>query len=260
SIIAARDFGWISFEDTIMRIKCTLTTLEKMEKFRGHLYNWYETDTLKPLLPTYVSTVDSGNLAGHLITLSSALSEWAEVPDAFLQSNLDGLFDISNILEEILKEIPDNLKFLYPFHQQIKEHIAHFHNSVSELKAKSETVMNISRLSITARNIVQLINELDKIIQTKESAHMLSWAKCLIENCEAYNHDITNNYNIKELCKELNTLSEKARQIALDMKFDFLEQSEHQLLSIGYRVQENKLDESCYDLLASEARLSSLFA
>ncbi|WP_438752157.1 GH36-type glycosyl hydrolase domain-containing protein [Bartonella rochalimae] len=260
SIIAARDFGWISFEDTITRIKCTLNTLEKMEKFRGHLYNWYETDTLKPLLPTYVSTVDSGNLAGHLITLSSALNEWAEVPDAFLQSDLDGLLDISNILEEILKEIPDNLKFLHPFPQQIKEHIAHFHHSVSELKAKSATVMNISHLSITARNIVHLINELNKIIQTKESAHMLSWAKCLVENCEAYNHDITNNYDIKELCKELNTLSEKARQIALDMKFDFLEQTERQLLSIGYRVQENKLDESCYDLLASEARLSSLFA
>ncbi|MBB5073835.1 hypothetical protein HNQ69_000961 [Bartonella callosciuri] len=52
----------------------------------------------------------------------------------------------------------------------------------------------------------------------------------------------------------------KARQIAFDMKFDFLEQTERHLLAIGYRVQENKLDESCYDLLVSEARLTSLFA
>ncbi|WCR55609.1 MAG: Cyclic beta-1 2-glucan synthase [Bartonella clarridgeiae] len=260
SIIAARDFGWISFEDAITRIKCTLSTLEKMEKFRGHLYNWYETDTLKPLLPTYVSTVDSGNLAGHLITLASALSEWAETPDTFLQSDLDSLFDVNNILEETLKEIPDNLNILYPLRQQIKEHIANFHHSVSALKTKSKTVTNITRLSITARNIVHLINELDKTIQTKESAHMLSWAKCLVETCEAHKHDITSDYDIKELCKKLNILSEKARQIAFDMKFDFLEQTERQLLSIGYRVQENKLDESCYDLLASEARLASLFA
>lgn len=85
SIIAARDFGWIGFEETITRIECTLRSLTKMEKFRGHLYNWYETDTLRPLLPTYVSTVDSGNLAGHLVTLSSALSEWAEKPHLFFK-------------------------------------------------------------------------------------------------------------------------------------------------------------------------------
>ncbi|EJF80301.1 cyclic beta-1,2-glucan synthetase [Bartonella doshiae] len=85
SIIAARNFGWIGFAEAITRIECTLRSLEKMEKFRGHLYNWYETDTLKPLLPTYVSTVDSGNLAGHLVTLSSALSEWAEKPHLFFK-------------------------------------------------------------------------------------------------------------------------------------------------------------------------------
>ncbi|WP_375669245.1 hypothetical protein, partial [Bartonella sp. MR168JLCBS] len=89
--IAARDFGWISFEEAITRVECTLNSLAKMEKFRGHLYNWYETDTLKPLLPTYVSTVDSGNLAGHLVTLSSALSEWAKTPHIFLQSDRMGL-------------------------------------------------------------------------------------------------------------------------------------------------------------------------
>ncbi|EJF80302.1 cyclic beta-1,2-glucan synthetase [Bartonella doshiae] len=64
----------------------------------------------------------------------------------------------------------------------------------------------------------------------------------------------------KNYIKKLNTLAVKARQIAFDMKFDFLEQPKRHLLSIGYRVQENKLDESCYDLLASEARLASLFA
>ncbi|WP_182480093.1 GH36-type glycosyl hydrolase domain-containing protein [Bartonella chomelii] len=261
STIAARDFGWISFKDAITRIKRTLSTLEKMEKFRGHLYNWYETDTLKPLLPTYVSTVDSGNLAGHLVTLSSALNEWAQTPDMFLQSDPAGLLDVSDILEETLKEIPDNQHFSCSLYQQIEEHIVYFRRVVSTFKEKTETVTSYTiNFPLLARDIALLTEELDKKIQTIESAHALSWAKCLVETCEAHHHNITYDYDVEKLHKQLNTLATKARQIAFDMKFDFLEQPERQLLSIGYRVQENKLDESCYDLLASEARLSSLFA
>ncbi|MDA4808015.1 DUF3131 domain-containing protein, partial [Enterobacter hormaechei] len=91
STVAARDFGWIGFNETLTRIDDTLSTLEKMEKYRGHLYNWYETTTLRPLLPLYVSSVDSGNLAGHLVALSSALEKWAEAPSVYLQSDLDGI-------------------------------------------------------------------------------------------------------------------------------------------------------------------------
>jgi len=64
SIVSERDFGWISLTEAVYRISRTLHTVGLMEKH--HLYNWYETDTLCPLKPLYVSTVDSGNLAGHL--------------------------------------------------------------------------------------------------------------------------------------------------------------------------------------------------
>ncbi|MGO4838051.1 hypothetical protein AB4144_37975, partial [Rhizobiaceae sp. 2RAB30] len=67
SIISARDFGWISLANTIERLDQTLSVLEKMDRDRGHLYNWYDTKTLHPLYPRYISAVDSGNLAGHLI-------------------------------------------------------------------------------------------------------------------------------------------------------------------------------------------------
>ena len=50
----------------------------RLERHRGHFYNWYETRTLKPLLPLYVSSVDSGNLAGHLLTLAAGLRELAD--------------------------------------------------------------------------------------------------------------------------------------------------------------------------------------
>lgn len=261
SIIAARDFGWISSEETITRIEHTLNTLKKMEKFRGHLYNWYETDTLKPLFPTYVSTVDSGNLAGHLITLSSSLREWAKAPRIFLQSNLTGLLDVSDIFEEILKEIPNNQSVLCPLLEHIRKHIANFHHSVSILIEKPETItFQTTNLLLTAHDLVRLTYELNQKIQTTESAQTLAWAKCILETCEVYNHDAISNCDTEKLHRELTTLADKARKIAFDMQFDFLECPERQLLSIGYRVQENKLDESCYDLLASEARLSSLFA
>ncbi|WP_375682587.1 MULTISPECIES: GH36-type glycosyl hydrolase domain-containing protein [unclassified Bartonella] len=261
SIIAARDFGWIGFEETITRIECTLRSLTKMEKFRGHLYNWYETDTLRPLLPTYVSTVDSGNLAGHLVTLSSALSEWAEKPPLFFQSDREGLSDVLAILEETVREIPDHQPSLRSLRQKIEENITRFHDSVFTFLEQENTVpSHIIDLSLAAHDIVHLVGELDHKIQTIESAGALSWAKCLIDTCNAHHNDATAHCDTEKLSKKLNRLAIMARQIAFDMKFDFLEQPKRHLLSIGYRVQENKLDENCYDLLASEARLASFFA
>ncbi|WP_375696404.1 GH36-type glycosyl hydrolase domain-containing protein [Bartonella sp. AP331QHHD] len=261
SIIAARDFGWIGFEETITRIECTLRSLAKMEKFRGHLYNWYETDTLRPLLPTYVSTVDSGNLAGHLVTLSSALSEWAEKPHVFFQSDREGLSDVLAILEETVREIPDHQPSLRSLRQKIEENITRFHDSIFTFIEQENTIpSHIIDLSLAAHDIVHLVGELDHKIQTIESARALSWAKCLIDTCNAHHNDATAHCDTEKLRKKLNRLAIMARQIAFDMKFDFLEQPKRHLLSIGYRVQENKLDENCYDLLASEARLASFFA
>ncbi|MCZ2157728.1 protein ndvB [Bartonella sp. 220] len=261
STIAARDFGWISFEETLTRVEYTLNSLAKMEKFRGHLYNWYATDTLTPLLPTYISTVDSGNLAGHLVTLSSALREWAEKPYVFFQSDRMGLWDVYAILEETVKEIPNNQSNAYSLRQRIEEHISNFHRSMCAFIETSETAsFSITNLLLNARNIEHLIEEFHQKTQTVESARAQCWAQRLVETCQAHHHDNNRIHDTKKIRQKLDTLATKARQIAFNMEFDFLEQPERQLLSIGYRVQENKLDEGCYDLLASEARLSSFFA
>ena len=65
--LAAHDFGFIDTDTLIVRLDATLTTVEGLERFEGHLLNWYDTSTLAPLPPAYLSTVDSGNLAGALI-------------------------------------------------------------------------------------------------------------------------------------------------------------------------------------------------
>jgi cellobiose phosphorylase len=76
--LAACDFGYLSIGRLIARTQNTFATMQRLDRYRGHFYNWYDTRTLKPLRPLYVSSVDNGNLAGHLLTLGPGLAELAE--------------------------------------------------------------------------------------------------------------------------------------------------------------------------------------
>ena len=78
SNLAAYDFGFISVAQLEERTAKAFTTMERLERFRGHFFNWYDTSTLGPLPPRYVSTVDSGNLVGHLLTLREGLLQLAD--------------------------------------------------------------------------------------------------------------------------------------------------------------------------------------
>ncbi|MDO8770989.1 MAG: glucoamylase family protein [Burkholderiaceae bacterium] len=78
---SAREFGWITTADFIRRMEATLGTVEQLPKHHGHLLNWYETRTLEILTPAYVSTVDSGNLAGHLLATAQACRQFAQSED-----------------------------------------------------------------------------------------------------------------------------------------------------------------------------------
>src|SRR5437762_5161984 len=62
STVAARDFGWVGTLDAVERLEATFETLNGLERFRGHFYNWYDTKHCYPLEPKYISSVDSGNL------------------------------------------------------------------------------------------------------------------------------------------------------------------------------------------------------
>ncbi|MEP6570255.1 MAG: glucoamylase family protein [Acidobacteriota bacterium] len=89
---SAHDLGYVASLEFLERTELTFATLAKLPRFRGHYFNWYDTRTLQPLQPQYISTVDSGNLAGHAIALKQAC---VELPDAklFALRNLDGLND-----------------------------------------------------------------------------------------------------------------------------------------------------------------------
>jgi len=73
----AREFGWIDTRALAERLMATLDTIDRMEKHQGHLYNWYDTQSLRLLPPAYVSAVDSGNFAGHLLAVAQACRSFA---------------------------------------------------------------------------------------------------------------------------------------------------------------------------------------
>ncbi|MEP6484011.1 MAG: glucoamylase family protein [Rudaea sp.] len=99
SNFSAFDFGFVSMGTLIERCGNTLDTMQKLDRERGHFYNWYDTQSLKPLNPVYVSTVDSGNLCAHLFTLHAALRALPDAPVVSAQA-LYGLIDIANIVVE----------------------------------------------------------------------------------------------------------------------------------------------------------------
>ncbi len=101
--LSAYDFGYISAGQLIERTTNALHTMEGLERHRSHFYNWYDTQSLKPLLPTYVSTVDSGNLAGHLLTLRPGL---LALPDQKILGSrfFDGLSDTLRVLKDAAGE------------------------------------------------------------------------------------------------------------------------------------------------------------
>lgn len=94
--LSARDFGYIGTDEMYKIIKRTVSTIEKMDKWNGHLYNWYDTRTLDTLRPRYISTVDSGNFVCYLITLKEGLVEYLNRP-LIEKVYVDGLKDTINL-------------------------------------------------------------------------------------------------------------------------------------------------------------------
>ncbi len=97
--LSAYDFGYIAGSTLIERCKNTLDTMAELTQYQGHLYNWYDTETLMPLAPLYISSVDSGNLAGHLLTLRAGLLALPD--DAMFGARVfEGLSDTLGVLSD----------------------------------------------------------------------------------------------------------------------------------------------------------------
>ncbi|MGA9421893.1 MAG: cyclic beta 1-2 glucan synthetase, partial [Rhodanobacteraceae bacterium] len=120
--LAAWDFGYLTAAGLVERTGHTLGTLRELERYRGHFFNWYDTATLQPLLPMYISTVDSGNLVGHLLTLRQGLLALRDAP-VLHPRVLDGLADTLALCAEGAAERGAEVR------AQLLAHLAHARES-----------------------------------------------------------------------------------------------------------------------------------
>ena len=364
STVAARDFGWLGTLDFVDRLEATLDTMKGLERFRGHFYNWYETRELRPLEPKYVSSVDSGNLAGHLIALANACREAIDRP-LLGPERFAGIGDVLLELEESAGALDDNRRTGLVTRKHLEEALrsfagelatvpqgpATFAKSLAALRDRAETVLDIARPLVDEEKaddhevlawgeamracVASHLRDLEAVFpavlveqrwlqaagETPSSAPEqaeIRAARDVVERvfasvptlaqipdrCEAAIADLaalsegssgrkwsttTNPGPLSitapdsaiqplpfvdalladlervgaasaSLVRRISRLSDLARQLFEEMDFRFLFDPTRQLFAIGYLMSDSKLDSNCYDLLASEACLTSFIA
>ncbi len=124
SAVAAYDFGYIDATTLMLRLRSSFNAFERLERYRGHFLNWYATNTLAPLPPRYVSTVDSGNLAASLVALKQALRDLPRQP-AIRQARWTGFADtVGMLLESLAEHVAErDLQPLLTHYETLREQI-----------------------------------------------------------------------------------------------------------------------------------------
>jgi cyclic beta-1,2-glucan synthetase len=187
STASAWDFGYLGGEELAARTGNLYASLEKLETHRGHFLNWYDTLTLQPLEPRYVSVVDSGNLAGCLIAYTSLLREIANAP-AIESQRWHGLVDVLHLLGEAAADIAENGSRLQSEVALLKrtcEDIAtkplQWHNQLSLILENRIPVVQTMIADVAARQ---------DAISTKDLRELHTWLDRLRHQIETMVHDI----------------------------------------------------------------------
>ena len=263
--LAAYDFGYICAGEFLRRTEATLATMEKLERYRGHFYNWYDTRTLQPLHPKYVSSVDSGNLVGSLLTLQAGLTELKDRP--VLSANaFQGLQDTLQVLAEHVPALPapDLAKKIRLLQDML--HALTLDGQPQTLAAAESVLDEIHR---TGGGLVAWLPADIDI-----DGELYYWAQAFDQQSRALRDELgllvpeprhfsgiptlaeLAGARAAERLGTIDALAERCRELAA-MDFEFLYDALCGLLAIGYDVSERRRDPTCYDLLASEARLAS---
>jgi len=260
--VSARDFGWAGTRATATRLEQTFDTLATLTRWRGHFYNWYDTRSLQALEPAYVSSVDSGNFAGHLIALANACDEWQDgVPSPMVRQ---GLQDTLRLARRALDDTAT----------PGSAHDTAIRSALDGMDRQLEGSRGIAALAPAISHQARKAAHAARTLQPAESAaDLVFWLEALANAAAEHASDIRTTATAADtpdaspplqangpLALRLQALAATARKMAGSMDFAVLLDGQRKLLSIGLRPADHSLDENCYDLLASEARLASLFA
>jgi cyclic beta-1,2-glucan synthetase len=261
STVSARDFGWTGTIEAVERLEATLSTMSELARCRGHFFNWYDTRDLRPLDPPYISSVDSGNLAGHLIALANACREWKDHPIADAR-RLAGIADAIELTREEAGRLRDQRSMQTVTWRQLDDALAGLTADVRREPGEGEDIgQRLAALAVGAETLADIARAFAIEQGDDIGADLQFWAEAVRSAIERHRSDLDGSPEAASaLAARLEVLEATARATALAMEFGFLLDRDRRLLSIGYRVREDSLDPSCYDLLASEARLASFMA
>jgi cyclic beta-1,2-glucan synthetase len=261
SVATARDFAWLGTTEAAERLAATLATMGSLARHRGHFYNWYDTSDLRPLDPPYVSTVDSGNLAGHLITLANACREWTGAPPTPAR-RLAGIADALDLAREATDRLRDGRRTQTVTWHQLDETLTALAAGVRRAPVADENIAErLTDLAGQADIVADIAAAFASERGDDTGVDMLFWIAAARRSIASHRRDLAQSpVAALALAARLASLESIARTTALEMGYGFLLDPDRKLLSIGYRVADGALDPSCYDLLASEARLASFLA
>jgi cyclic beta-1,2-glucan synthetase len=300
STLTARDFGWMGLLDTLDRLTATITTVQSLALHRGHLFNWYDTTDLHPLEPLYVSTVDSGNLAGHLWALGNACREMMTEPILrleMLEGMKDALFQVTDAATHVsVKRRTETVTG------------AHWNSAVA---AMAEGLNRIPRTVPECRALLSTLGELaETLLDTAKTleggersaacAEVVVWCELLLRQVKSHVRDVEELLPAGDIPMSTRLADTHALYFGLiengplaggerdrlrvlqrscadavgallavtafttekiaRMDFRFLFDPLKKLFSIGFIPGDGKQDTGFYDLLASEARLASFVA
>ena len=240
AFVSARDLGYIGILSLTDYIAKTMAAIDKLEKWNGHLYNWYNTHTLERLFPHYVSTVDSGNYIGYLITVKNAFLSYIKSP-AVDETMIQGIRD-TLLIARIDFSMPDEFMTAGEFENCIKELVEKIQTNerkewedkywIGELLVQCTEILNDFSL-IEDKEV-----RFDELPTLEESA-------------------LAGNGKAVALKDAMMAIVSQIDNIVNECNFKALFDKSQMFYYIGYNDSARSYDASYYDLIASEAMLTS---
>lgn len=292
SFHSAYNFGYITFGEFVEQAGRTLRSLEQLERYRGHFYNWYDTRHGSVLNPMYISTVDSGNLAAGLIVIKEALRQ--KIHENGVNRSLpDGLNDTIRSIEEVIRTFLAKNVVPVEDAREISKRVEAMQERLAESRpvTAEQMVHLLTRLRDDAKFLAEadlgfleetlseqrfedlrflLGSPLSLIDRARRECTILSnlydgdlsdiSVAGILQKAEEEGKSREEIYRVQRWIRKAGDLISICERLIDEMDFTFLYDRKRHLFTIGYDVSTSQTDKSTYDLLASEARIASYIA
>ncbi|WP_407351422.1 glucoamylase family protein [Luteimonas sp. R10] len=243
SIIAAYDLGYIGRTECLSRIERSLAEIKRLEKYRGHLYNWYSIGASSKPQSSYVSAVDSGNFVACVLVLRSALLGMS-LDHSTIPQMLSGVSGTFAVLCDSRSHIDERKLADFAFQLDAALHMCESRGEVEDLQ--------LQKLTAAAEH-------LRSAASSGAEADARYWAEKLWNHCNALAVEEAHATNASEMERKVAVLVGLCDRL-MDCSFDLFFSTERQMLHIGIDALSGVRDDAHYDLLASEVRLTVYIA